>query len=97
MGRAGLPTLASFLITRLGNVPFNGEIKEWALASAPADHAEILRRRDLFNNLRTLTALTVLTAFALLIVLPPWPADHAGRTDPVRPGPFRGPRTSGWS
>ncbi|MFI5751128.1 anthrone oxygenase family protein [Streptomyces sp. NPDC051644] len=75
-GTAGLLTLASFLITRLGNVPINGRIKEWALTSAaPADHAEILRRWELFNNLRTLTALT---AFALLIILAlRQPTDHA--------------------
>ncbi|MEV7439559.1 DUF1772 domain-containing protein [Streptomyces sp. NPDC091204] len=65
-GAAALLTLASFLITRFGNVPINGRIKEWALSSAPADHAEILRRWELFNNLRTLTALT---AFTLLIAL----------------------------
>ncbi|THA36500.1 DUF1772 domain-containing protein [Streptomyces sp. A1277] len=65
-GSAGLLTLASFLITRLGNVPINGRIKEWALSSAPADHAEILRRWELLNNLRTLTALA---AFVLLIGL----------------------------
>lgn len=47
-------------------MPINGRIKEWALTSAPAGHAEILRRWELFNNLRTLTALS---AFALLIVL----------------------------
>lgn len=70
-----LLTLASFLITRLGNVPINGRIKEWALTSAPADHAEILRRWELFNNLRTLTAFT---AFGLLIVLSLGrSADHA--------------------
>ncbi|MET9957349.1 anthrone oxygenase family protein [Streptomyces sp. NPDC006339] len=63
---AGLLALASFLITRLGNVPINGRIKEWAVTSAPADHAEILRRWELFNNLRTLAALI---AFALLIFL----------------------------
>ncbi|MFI6323348.1 anthrone oxygenase family protein [Nonomuraea sp. NPDC050556] len=65
-GTAGLLTLASFLITRLGNVPINGRIKEWALTSAPADHAEILGRWELFNILRTLTAII---AFALLIAL----------------------------
>ncbi|WP_374774963.1 DUF1772 domain-containing protein [Streptomyces sp. NBC_01310] len=65
-GTAALLTLTSFLITRLGNVPINGRIKEWALTSAPVDHAEILRRWELFNNLRTLTALT---GFALLIAL----------------------------
>lgn len=65
-GTAGLLTLASFLITRLGNVPINGRIKEWARTSAPVDHAEILRRWELFNDARTLTAVT---AFALLIAL----------------------------
>ncbi|MFF2406635.1 anthrone oxygenase family protein [Streptomyces sp. NPDC058092] len=75
-GTAGLPALASFLTTRFGNVPVNGRIKEWALTSAPVDHAEMLRRWELFNNLRTLTALT---AFALLIilVLKQPSADHA--------------------
>lgn len=63
---AAVLTLASFLITRLGNVPINGRIKRWALTTPPADHAEILQRWELFNNLRTLTALT---AFALLITL----------------------------
>ncbi|MFD9727273.1 anthrone oxygenase family protein [Streptomyces sp. NPDC059072] len=66
-GAAGLLTLASFLITRFGNVPINGRIKEWARTSAPpADHAEILRRWELFNDLRTLTALA---AFVLLTAL----------------------------
>ncbi|MFJ7201685.1 MULTISPECIES: anthrone oxygenase family protein [unclassified Streptomyces] len=65
-GAAALLTFASFLITRFGNVPINGRIKEWARTSAPADHAEILRRWELFNNLRTLTAIA---AFALLIIL----------------------------
>lgn len=68
-GAAALLTLGSFLITRLGNVPINGRIKEWAVTSAPADHAEILARWELFNNLRTLTALA---AFVLLIVLCLW-------------------------
>ncbi|MER7000125.1 DUF1772 domain-containing protein [Streptomyces sp. NPDC000410] len=65
-GTAGLLAIASFLITRLGNVPINGRIKEWALTSAPANHAEILQRWELFNSARTLTALV---AFALLIFL----------------------------
>ncbi|MEU9497819.1 DUF1772 domain-containing protein [Streptomyces sp. NPDC048196] len=65
-GTAGLLALASFLITRFGNVPINGRIKQWAVTAAPADHAEILGRWELFNNVRTLTAIA---AFALLIVL----------------------------
>ncbi|HEY9370542.1 DUF1772 domain-containing protein [Streptomyces sp.] len=65
-GGAGLLALASFLITRLGNVPINGRIKEWAATSAPLDHAEILDRWEAFNYARTGTAFA---AFALLIVL----------------------------
>ncbi|WP_424217264.1 anthrone oxygenase family protein (plasmid) [Streptomyces sp. BI20] len=64
-GAAALLTLGSFLITRLGNVPINGRIKQWALGPVPADHAEILRRWELFNDLRTLTALA---AFTLLVL-----------------------------
>ncbi|MDA5285579.1 DUF1772 domain-containing protein [Streptomyces sp. NPDC054904] len=65
-GAAGLLTVASFLITRLGNVPINGRIKQWALTSAPADHAEVLGRWELFNTMRTVTAVM---AFGLLILL----------------------------
>jgi uncharacterized membrane protein len=63
---AGILTLASFLITRFGNVPINGRIKQWAATAPPPDHAEILRRWELFNYARTLTALA---AFALLTFL----------------------------
>ncbi|WP_407835863.1 anthrone oxygenase family protein [Streptomyces sp. DSM 116496] len=63
---AGLLALVSFLITRLGNVPINGRIKEWAATSAPADHAEILSRWEAFNYARTGAAFA---AFALLILL----------------------------
>ncbi|UCA53785.1 DUF1772 domain-containing protein [Streptomyces sp. WA6-1-16] len=63
---AGLLTFASFLITRLGNVPINGRIKQWAATTPPADHAEILHRWELFHHARTLTAVA---AFALLIFL----------------------------
>ncbi|WP_078843588.1 anthrone oxygenase family protein [Streptomyces albus] len=65
-GAAGLLALASFLITRLGNVPINGRIKQWAATSAPADHAEILARWEVFNYARTGAAFA---AFALLIAL----------------------------
>ncbi|MFF1509597.1 anthrone oxygenase family protein [Streptomyces sp. NPDC058326] len=65
-GGAGLLAVTSFLITRLGNVPINGRIKEWAVTSAPADHAEILARWEAFNQARTAAAFA---AFALLILL----------------------------
>ncbi|WP_051789899.1 DUF1772 domain-containing protein [Streptomyces sp. NRRL S-1022] len=80
---AGSLTVASFLTTRFGNVPINGRIKQWAATGPPADHAGILRRWELFNDARTLTAMA---AFALLTFLTlrkttPHPtADTARRT-----------------
>jgi hypothetical protein len=43
-GTAGVLAVASFLITRLGNVPINGQIKLWAVITPPADYASILQR-----------------------------------------------------
>lgn len=74
-GGAALLALASFLITRFGNVPINGRIKEWAASSAPPDHAEILARWEAFNYARTGAAFA---AFLLLILL----ALRHGRTGP---------------
>lgn len=69
--------VASFLITRLGNVPINHRINEWAVAGPAPDYAEILTRWDAFHFLRTGTALG---AFALIIALVLWmPADQPAR------------------
>ncbi|MFI5502618.1 anthrone oxygenase family protein [Nocardia asteroides] len=69
--------VASFLITRLGNVPINHRINEWAVAGPAPDYAEILARWDGFHVLRTGTALG---AFALIIALVLWmPADQPAR------------------
>ncbi|MBE1490568.1 DUF1772 domain-containing protein [Plantactinospora soyae] len=65
-GTASALVLTTFLVTRFGNVPINGQIKVWLATSVPADHAEILRRWELFNYVRTLAALT---AFLLLLTL----------------------------
>ncbi|MEU1144619.1 DUF1772 domain-containing protein [Streptomyces sp. NPDC005863] len=65
-GGAGILVVSSLLITRLGNVPINSRIKQWAATSAPADHAEILARWEMFNYARTGAAFA---AFALLILL----------------------------
>ncbi|NXY93270.1 DUF1772 domain-containing protein [Streptomyces sp. BR123] len=65
-GAAGLLVVSSFLITRFGNVPINGRIKQWAATVPPAGHEEVLRRWELFNNARTLTAAV---AFGLLVLL----------------------------
>lgn len=61
--------VASFAITRLGNVPINHRINRWAVDGAPADYAAILTRWDAFHFLRTGTALA---AFALIIALVVW-------------------------
>jgi uncharacterized membrane protein len=63
---AGLLVVASFLITRLGNVPINGQIKVWAVSGPPPGYADLLRQWETYNIARTLTALT---AFLLIIWL----------------------------
>jgi uncharacterized membrane protein len=63
---AGVLAVASFLITRLGNVPINGQIKVWAVTTPPPDYASILQRWEMLNVARTTTALA---AFMLIIVL----------------------------
>ncbi|MEV4493460.1 anthrone oxygenase family protein [Micromonospora coxensis] len=63
---ASVLVAVSFLVTRLGNVPINGRIKVWAVSGAPPDHAAILRRWELFNDIRTVAALV---AFLLLLAL----------------------------
>lgn len=65
-GAAGALAVASFLITRFGNVPINGRIKVWAVTTPPADYATQLQRWETFNVVRTLTALA---AFVLVIVI----------------------------
>ncbi|MGC5013752.1 anthrone oxygenase family protein [Streptosporangium sp. DT93] len=63
---AGVLTVASLLVTVFGNVPLHAHFRRWAATSAPAGHAEILQRWELFHTIRTLTALS---AFALMIVI----------------------------
>ncbi|WP_121012000.1 DUF1772 domain-containing protein [Saccharothrix australiensis] len=65
-GAAGVLAVASFLITRFGNVPINGLIKVWAVTSPPADYAAVLQRWEAFNVARTVAALI---AFLLVIVV----------------------------
>ncbi|MFB6891410.1 anthrone oxygenase family protein [Kitasatospora sp. NPDC056327] len=83
-GGAGLLVLASFLITRFGNVPINGRIRQWAATAPPPDHAEVLRRWELFNDLRTVTA-AVAFGLLVLLVLPRGPG--AAPSDVENPAP----------
>jgi uncharacterized membrane protein len=65
-GSAGLLAVTSFLVTRFGNIPINGQIKVWAATTPPPDYRAILDRWEIFNITRTLTALA---AFVLVITL----------------------------
>lgn len=65
-GVAAALTVTSFLVTRFGNVPINGQIKIWAVTSAPADHVAILDRWETYNVVRTVAALA---AFVLVIAV----------------------------
>ncbi|WP_406231369.1 anthrone oxygenase family protein [Nocardia sp. NBC_01009] len=56
----------SFLVTRLGNVPINQQIKVWMVSGPPSDYAAILRRWELFHFTRTGCALA---AFVLVIAV----------------------------
>jgi uncharacterized membrane protein len=48
--------LASFLITRFGNVPINGLIKTWQINNLPDNWSMLLKRWDMFHMMRTATA-----------------------------------------
>ncbi|MBF6466059.1 DUF1772 domain-containing protein [Nocardia beijingensis] len=66
--------VAAFLITRLGNVPINQQIKVWAISGPPADYAEILGRWEVFHFARTACALV---AFLLVVATTLLPAKEA--------------------
>ncbi|MRH87986.1 DUF1772 domain-containing protein [Nocardia sp. SYP-A9097] len=61
---AAVLVIASFVVTRWGNVPINQQIKRWRADALPADYTDILRRWELFHFTRTGCALI---AFALVI------------------------------
>lgn len=61
---AGLTT-ATFLVTRLGNVPINGEIRAWAADGAPDDYLDRLVVWGVFNDIRVSTAVA---AFVVIVI-----------------------------
>ncbi|MFF1277515.1 anthrone oxygenase family protein [Streptomyces marokkonensis] len=66
---AGALAVATFLITRFGNVPINGRIKEWAVTSPPADVVDQLQRWDFFNRMRTTTAVVALILLVITALM----------------------------
>ncbi|MFC4377530.1 anthrone oxygenase family protein [Nocardia halotolerans] len=61
---ATVATVAVFLLTRLGNVPINQDIKVWAATGPPTDYAELLARWEAFHLARVSCALL---AFVLIV------------------------------
>lgn len=62
-GTAAALALAVFAITRLGNVPINQQIEQWAVATPPENYRALLARWETFHFARTACAVT---AFVLL-------------------------------
>jgi uncharacterized membrane protein len=61
--------VAVALITALGNIPINNQIKMWNINSPPPNWAELAQKWSSFQTLRTLAAigaLTFLTVTALV-------------------------------
>jgi uncharacterized membrane protein len=57
--------VATFLVTRFGNVPFNAEIREWTAGALAPDHQDQLATWGVYNDIRVATAVG---AFALIAV-----------------------------
>src|SRR5882757_10056563 len=56
-GFAILLTIATFIITRFGNVPINAQIKTWVPTAPPANWIDVLKTWDLYHTFRTVTAI----------------------------------------
>jgi uncharacterized membrane protein len=64
-----LLTIISLLITRLGSVPINLEIKTWLPSSPPADWLSILKTWNFYNLVRTIASLA---SFLCLLLADVW-------------------------
>jgi uncharacterized membrane protein len=61
---AAVLAMATFLVTRFGNVPFNAEIRAWATGALAADYQDRLAIWGVFNDIRVAAAVG---AFALVV------------------------------
>ena len=62
-------TIISLVITRVGSVPINLQMKTWNPVSPPADWLTTLERWDLFNAIRTATSIG---SFCCLLIVDVW-------------------------
>lgn len=67
-GAATVLGVATFVITRFGNVPINQQIRQWVKTSPPADVASILDRWELLHYFRTGTAVLMFATIVLIAV-----------------------------
>jgi hypothetical protein len=67
---ASIMNVTTVLVTRFGNVPINQVVRRWLIEPPPACYLEPLHRWDVFNNIRSITAvlgfLLILIADALM-------------------------------
>ncbi|WP_232663322.1 DUF1772 domain-containing protein [Pseudonocardia sp. TRM90224] len=74
---AGVLVVTSYLVTMFGNVPINGQIREWVAGTIAADHAAILERWETFHAVRTSTALLAFLTIITLVTVVLEPARRA--------------------
>ncbi|NUS72114.1 MAG: DUF1772 domain-containing protein [Corynebacteriales bacterium] len=60
---------AALLITRFGNVPINRKIREWSTGAIPSNHATILERWEMFNNMRTAAGVLAFICVIAIVLL----------------------------
>lgn len=62
-------TTVSLVITRLGSVPINIEMKQWNPSSPPQNWLEILKTWNFYNSVRTVTSIA---SFLCLLIAELW-------------------------
>jgi uncharacterized membrane protein len=62
-------TTISLVITRLGSVPINIEMKQWNPASPPQNWLQILKTWNFYNSVRTVTSIA---SFLCLLIAELW-------------------------
>ncbi len=83
VGSAGL-TAVTFLVTRFGNVPINGEMRAWAAGDLAVDYQQRLQVWGALNDVRVATSIA---AFVLLVVAVGQVRAVAGSPEPAAARP----------
>ena len=62
---ASIMNLTTVLVTRFGNVPINQLVRKWLTEPPPANYLEPLHRWDVFNDIRSIAAVS---GFLLILI-----------------------------